>query len=246
VSRAGGGGSGAAPPHGEVHLWLAGVAELAERAAALLGTLSADERDRAGRFHREADWRRFVVARGALRIILARYLGSDARALAFRYGPFGKPELPDAPLRFNLSHSGDLALCAVTRGRAVGVDVEQLRPVADCEQLAARYFSPEEHAALVQLSAAARSRAFLACWTRKEAYVKARGDGLSFPLDAFAVSLAPGTAPALLRHRLDATEVDRWSFAALEPEPGYVGALAVEGHGWRLVPSRLRPDDLPH
>ncbi len=221
-----------------VHVWHAGLSLPPDQLERLRQALSADERERAARFVFAKDRDRFVAARGILRDILGNYLGQPGGALRFEYGPYGKPALAGEPrgLRFNVSHSGDLALVAVTRGQEIGIDVEAVRPERADEQLARRFFSPREVAALLALPEAERGAAFFACWTRKEAYIKARGDGLSIPLDAFDVSLAPGEACALLRASGD--DPARWALRALDTGPGYAAALAVEGHGWRLSTRR--------
>jgi 4'-phosphopantetheinyl transferase len=156
--------------------------------------------------------------------------------MRFAYGPKGKPDLAPGSavggIRFNVAHAGGLALVAVTRGREVGVDLEQVRDV-DVEGIAERFFSAREVAALRRLPPAIRAEAFFRCWTRKEAYVKATGDGLSAGLEQFDVSLLPGDPAAMLAHRGDPSEVGRWSLRDLAPAPGYVGALAVEGRGYR-------------
>jgi 4'-phosphopantetheinyl transferase len=192
--------------------------------------------ERAGRFHFARDRDHYTVARAVLRDILGRYLGLAPASLRFKYNPFGKPSLDDGArgVRFNLSHSGGIALYAVALGREVGVDVEQLKDEMDCGGVAERFFSPSEVAALRTLPPEAQKRAFFDCWTRKEAYVKARGDGLSLPLDSFDVSVAPGEPAALLRTRDDACEASRWTLRELSTEPGYAAALAVEGRDWRL------------
>jgi 4'-phosphopantetheinyl transferase len=231
---------------GEVHVWRTALDLDPPRVAALAASLSADERDRAARFHFERDRVRFTVARGVLRALLGRYLDLPAPALAFDYGQHGKPSLaaaavarpvdgaPGAELRFNLSHSAGVALCAVTRGREVGVDVEGLRADFATDEIAERFFSPAERAALRALPAGARCAAFFACWTRKEAYIKARGLGLSLALDAFDVSLAPGEPAALLATRDEPGALDRWLLRALDPGPDLAGAVVAEGHDWTL------------
>jgi 4'-phosphopantetheinyl transferase len=223
---------------GEVHVWRASLCQGQPAAQALSRTLARDERERAERFHLARDGERFVAARGLLRAILGRYLAIEPGAVSLGYSRHGKPELAGdhsaARIQFNLSHSGDLALFAFTRGMPVGIDVEHQRDEAADLAIAEQCFSPRELAALRALPAAQRSAAFFNCWTRKEAYVKARGEGLSLPLSQFDVSLAPG-APAELLHVVgDPHERARWSLRALEPGPGYVAALAVEGHGWAL------------
>jgi 4'-phosphopantetheinyl transferase len=202
----------------------AGEAALA-RAAALL---SADERERAARFHFARDARRFVLARGAVRAILAREVGLSAEALAFVYGPHGKPALAGgAEPRFSVSHSEDLALVAVARGREVGVDLERVRRAYD-DALAETAFSDLELAALRALPPEERAAAFHRGWTRKEAYLKARGEGFARPLGSFDVSLGR-EAPRLLATRPDARDAGRWSLADIDLGPGWAAALALEG-----------------
>jgi len=222
----------------DVHVWRASLNLAAEHMQDLQRTLTADERERAERFHFQKDRERFIVTRGLLRAILSRYLDVEPGQLRFGYSPYGKPALlresGGEMLRFNLSHSHGLALYAVTRGRAVGIDLEYVRADLANERIAEQFFSPREVAALRALPAGVRAEAFFNCWTRKEAYVKARGEGLSLPLNQFDVSLAPGEPAALVSTRGDPLEAFRWSLQALFPGPGYVAALAVEGHSWRL------------
>jgi 4'-phosphopantetheinyl transferase len=158
--------------------------------------------------------------------------------LRFSYNAWGKPALTNDSgadaLRFNLSHSHQLMICAVTCGRDIGIDLEHLRSDLAQLQIAEQFFSSQEVAVLSALPVEQQTKAFFNCWTRKEAYIKARGEGLSFALDQFDVQFAPGESAALLRNRGDAREVSRWSLQELTPAPGYVGALAVEGHAWRL------------
>ena len=167
-----------------------------------LHTLAADEQARAERFHFERDREHFIVARGVLRAILGRYLNRAPERLSFCYGAHGKPALAgeagaDA-IRFNVSHSHGVALYAVTRGREVGIDLERIRFDLAVLEIAERFFSRREVATLRTLPTEAQRQAFFRCWTRKEAYIKARGEGLSLPLDQFDVSLAPGEPAALL------------------------------------------------
>jgi 4'-phosphopantetheinyl transferase len=198
--------------------------------------LSPDELDRARRYHFERDRRRFTVARSALRMILSEYLGSDPKHLAFNYGAHGKPSLAgeNSGIRFNVSHSGELAVIAVARDRELGVDVECLRSSAWVEQIPERFFSPREVKVLRSLPRELLQDAFFACWTRKEAYIKARGGGLSIGLDSFDVSLEPDKPAALLQVRDDPNEAARWGMAELRPASGYSGALVAQGKDWRF------------
>ena len=221
----------------EVHLWRVFISGAATSDAAAAGALSEDERARASRFSFEADRGRFVASHVALRRILASYLDATPASLAFGTLAHGKPFL-DAPahgrsLRFSLSHSGDLALVAVSLGREVGVDVERVRPRVDLEGFAARYFSPPEREALARVPPGDRLRAFLEIWTLKEAYLKACGDGLARALDAFDVTV--GDAPSRLEAVRDrAGDAARWALQPVEVGTDFVAALAVEGRGWQL------------
>ena len=222
----------------DIHVWFVSLDHVGSSFDRLAQVLSVDERTRAQRFHFERDRRRFVVRRGLLRTILGCYVGVEADRLQFCYGYYGKPALAETSgggtLRFNLSHSQGLALYAVTRHREIGVDLECIRPILEAEQIAERYFSARENAVFRALPAHEKLWAFFNCWTRKEAYLKALGDGLARPLDEFDVSLAPGELARLLYIRGDPEEVCRWSLQDLTPGPGYVAALGVEGHDWRL------------
>jgi 4'-phosphopantetheinyl transferase len=228
-------------PDDEVHVWRASLDLSTSRVLRLRQALTADELGRVARFHFQRSRDRFIVARGSLRTILGRYLGLEPGQVRFSYSPFGRPA-PIAPsgcpgqraLDFNLSHSGDLALFALARGRKVGVDVERISADVDWEPMAERFFSPRESAALRALPPGVRREAFFTCWTRKEAVVKARGEGLSLPLDRFDVSVVPGEPAALLATRDDPGEASRWTLRDLSPGPGYVAALAVEGRDLRL------------
>jgi 4'-phosphopantetheinyl transferase len=209
----------------EVHVWRLELEQPPER---FIKLLDADEFARATRFYFEKDQRHFVVARGFLRVLLGRYLDSDPKRLKFVYGAYGKPALETAgSLRFNMSHSHGMALYAFTDGCDIGVDVEQVRADFTSDDIARRYFSPVEVQSLCGLPNEERVASFFRCWTRKEAYIKAIGLGLSQPLDGFDVTLAPDEPPALLR--TDDGTHERWSMANVEVGSGYAGALVVEG-----------------
>ncbi len=222
----------------EVHVWRATLDGSPSRVTRLNQMLVPEEREKADRFHFPKDRNRFIVARGFTRSILSGYLELDPGELQFKCNPYGKPALLTAragvPLRFNISHSHGLGLCAVTHGREVGVDLERIRPEVATEQIAERYFSPREVAALRTLPLTAQPQAFFDCWTRKEAYIKARGEGLSLPLNMFSVTLAPAEPARLLEVRADPGEVSRWILRELLPAPGYAAAIAVEGTSMRL------------
>jgi 4'-phosphopantetheinyl transferase len=224
---------------GEVHVWRAWLDLAPGEVASLSTSLAEDERERAARFRLEGHRQRFVAAHGALRSILALYLGCPATTLRFGRASRGKPLLVHPvsalDLRFNLAHSGALAVCVLAQGTEVGADVEAIRSLPDAHRMAARFFSAREQAALQELPPGERDQAFFLAWTRKEAYLKALGDGLARPLSSFSVSLRPGEPARLLDVENQPHEVERWSLVAVHPAPGYAAALAVEGPVRHLV-----------
>jgi 4'-phosphopantetheinyl transferase len=205
------------------------------RLAAMRALLSDDELQRAARFHFERDRNHFIAARGLLRQLLGRYLDREPAALCFAYGARGKPTLLGHALRFNLSHSHGLALFAFALGCELGIDVEQIRLGFAAAEIAQHFFSPCEVAALRALPAAQQAEGFFNCWTRKEAFIKGRGDGLYMPLESFDVTLTPGEPAQMLEVRGEPGAAARWFLEALTPEPGYAAALAVEGCTPRLT-----------
>ena len=203
-----------------------------ETLGASVPLLSADERERASRFAFERDRRRFIVGRARLRQLLAERLDARPESIALVYGARGKPAIvrssrePD--VRFNMSHCDDVAVYGLSSGREIGVDVEAIRPLREADDIAARFFSPRENVAYRALAPGERSEGFFNCWTRKEAFIKALGEGLSFPLDRFDVSLAPGE-PAKILH-VAGTDGDEcgWTMESFSPAPGFVAAVVVE------------------
>ena len=222
----------------KVHVWHASLDLPVSQIQRLEHTLSAEERRRAERYRFQKDRERFVAARGLLRTILGRYLKTEPGRLRFCYNAYGKPELAEEMGNgthcFNVSHAHEYALYAVTYGRAVGVDIEYIHPDPVEEKIAERFFSPREVAVLRALPEHMQTRAFFNCWTRKEAYIKARGQGFSIALDRFEVSLTPGAPAALLSVNGDPQEASRWSLRELSVGSDYVAALAVKGQGWLL------------
>jgi 4'-phosphopantetheinyl transferase len=220
--------------YNEVHVWRATLDLPVPCVQSLGQTLAADERTRAKQFHFPKDRMHFIVARGILRAILGCYLAQDPRTLQFCYSEYGKPLLDWKPgrdaLSFNVTHSGGIALFAITRNRDVGVDLEYARMDVAWEQIAERFFSPGEVDVLRTAPLGMQQEAFFCCWTRKEAYLKARGIGLSLALNGFDVSVTPGAPAELLSTREENQDIARWSLFDLFPGPGYIAALAVEGH----------------
>jgi len=222
----------------EVHVWRASVDQPASRIHSLRHLLAPDELERADRFHFRRDRDNFIAARGMLRVILGRYLSARPGQLEFRHSAYGKPSLAldsgGAEVRFNLSHSHNLVLYAFTLGREVGIDLEYMRRQEGMDGIAERFFSAQEISALRALPAGLRLEAFYNCWTRKEAYIKAMGEGLSFPLDHFAVSIGSREEVLLLDVFGCPQENTRWSLRQLKPGEGYAAAIAVEGSDWHL------------
>jgi len=197
-----------------------------------LSWLSPDENARAARFRFDEHRRAFVLGRGALRALLANYLNITPDAVPFVYGPHGKPALaPELEhrargLRFNASNSGNFAAYAFTTGCEIGIDIERHRPLTDLERIARRFFSAEETAELLGLSGGQRTDAFFHCWTRKEAFIKAMGGGLSIPLASFQVTLRPGDGARLVSINGSTAAAGEWTMASFDPAPGFAGAVA--------------------
>jgi 4'-phosphopantetheinyl transferase len=216
-----------------IHVGLEPLDRSGEGLDALFRHLSDDERQRAARFHFDRDRTRYVCARGLLRRFLSRELDLPADRIRFQYAANGKPSLAgdqaESGLQFNVSHSDGLGLFVVARHRAVGADVEKIRPLRHGAAVAERFFSGDEYAALDGLEGDAWDRAFFRCWTRKEAFVKAVGDGLSYPLRAFSVSVAAGEPARLLRVDGDAAAPMRYWLTAFPAGAGFEAAIAVCG-----------------
>jgi 4'-phosphopantetheinyl transferase len=218
----------ALPSPNEVHVWAGSLGCPGPVVQRLRALLSEDEQARADRYRFERDRSRYVVGRAQLRCLLSRYLTVAPAELHFEYGAYDKPALTGCKLRFNLAHSGPVVLYALTCAGEVGVDVELEGTNLAGERLAERFFSATEVASLRSLPRSERPRAFLRCWTRKEAFVKARGDGLQLALDSFDVSLAPGQPVAVMRTGWSKSEPTEWRLSDLSDEDaGYVAALAI-------------------
>jgi 4'-phosphopantetheinyl transferase len=217
----------------DVHVWRASLDVNADVRERLSSLLSPGEQERAARFAFTKDRNRFTVARAIIRQLLAGYLSELPQNVLLETRAHGKPTISTAAsipsLRFNLSHSHGLALFVFCLEHEVGIDIEKIRPEVAFEGIESRYFSPMEREELETLPIDVRPEGFFLCWTRKEAYVKAKGEGLQIPLESFNVSLTPGK-PAVLQ----SSDKERWSLHSLHPETGYVGALVVEGRGHRL------------
>ena len=212
-----------------VHVWRIGLDIAASRVPEFLDLLSGEERVKAARLRTTQLRLRYVVAHGALRTILGRYLEAAPGSLHFLTSPFGKPSLADSPLSFNLSHSEGLALCAISAHGQLGVDVERIRPIVDGDSIVARYFAPAEAADYVALGERDRLAAFFSTWTRKEAFLKATGLGLQRALDSFAVEIDPdAVSPALTINAAPGAADDGFHLRSFVPEAGYAAAVALD------------------
>ncbi|UCG11946.1 MAG: 4'-phosphopantetheinyl transferase superfamily protein, partial [Deltaproteobacteria bacterium] len=222
----------------EVHVWCESLRQSSSSRQRLIQTLSPEERMRAERFCFDQHRREFIVRRGVLREMLGRYLDLEPNQMQFNYGPKGKPILAGdhgrGPLGFNLSHSCGLALYVVSREGRIGVDLEHIRLIAEMQQIVTQHFSALENKVFQALPTTKKQEAFFSGWTRKEAFVKAIGDGLSMSLDTFDVSMVPGGSARVMNIRGDSKSASRWLIRDLRPAPGFVGALAMEGESLRL------------
>jgi 4'-phosphopantetheinyl transferase len=216
-------------PAGEVHVWRCATRGSAGFLPELNAVLAQNELQRAARFRFENDRNEFVFSRGFLRRLLAGYLAASPQELVFQYTEFGRPVLDDAGgVEFNVSHSGGVVLLAFALRRRIGIDVERIRRDFSTVEIAEHFFSEEERTALRGLSEGQRHEAFFRCWTRKEAFIKALGEGLSHPLHQFDVALAAEADPIMLATRPDATEASRWELRNVAVTDGFTAALAAE------------------
>ena len=222
----------------EVHLWRVDLGTAAQDGDHWQSLLSTDELDRAQRFRFQKDRLHYAAVRGSLRSVLAAYLKSDARDLIFNYSSTGKPRLgldwTPSGIFFNVSHSGGAALLAFNKLGEIGVDIEKIRRDVEWEPISRRFFSVHEQQQLAKMEPEQHYAAFFRCWTRKEAYLKATGEGLSLPLDQFDVSVQPWARQCLEQTRPDRGELARWSLIEVPAGEGFVGALCVRGGGWIL------------
>jgi 4'-phosphopantetheinyl transferase len=230
----------------EVHVWCAPLDLPAPARARFHASLASDERERGARLHFQRDRERFVVAHGVLRELLGRYLRIEPRHIRYVREAFGKPAFsppPGSRIQFNLSHSAGLALIAITAEAAVGVDVEAIRCDGEFEEWAHELFSPSEADRIRALPREQHAEAFLREWTRQEACLKACGLGLAaaLPRQPIAPVADPGDRPWILRAQSsDRSAAMRWSVLTLRPAPGYIGALAIRGRGWRVTEHRWK------
>ncbi len=215
----------------EVHVWRASLKQPAVVVDHVAQTLSSDERQRADRLYAKQRTQ-FIVGRGILRNILGHYMCVEPSVLQFHYTARGKPRVADLDnhgLSFNLSHSYGMAVCAITHGRPLGVDIEYVRPIPEIDKIATAFFSLKERAVLHTIPTDQRLTSFFRCWTRKEAYIKAVGAGVALPLDQFDVTLAPEDPARLERIHGAPGEASCWELQDLDTGVGFISALAVRG-----------------
>lgn len=215
----------------DVHLWHFPLNQPASLLAEYSSLLSADERARVSRLHFERDQHRFTIARGISRAILGGYTHLPPRDLSFVYNPNGKPSLTGniADIRFNVSHSADMALLGVAQAREIGVDIEAIRPEVETDKLAERFFSVRERESIQSLPPARRVAAFFRCWSSKEAFLKGQGVGLSRSLGSFDVEVDPEKPACLLATRPDAREANLWQLHEIQTTQGYAAAVVTQG-----------------
>jgi 4'-phosphopantetheinyl transferase len=222
----------------EIHIWCTSLDQPVSFVEKLVCTLSIDERARAEGFYFEQDRIRFIVRHGILRMILGYYLGVEAGELRFFYGRNGKPRLADTfgkdTILFSMSSSKELGLYGFTRNCEIGVDVERVRDIPEMDQIVDRIFSEREAQVYRALPEHLKREALFACWTRKEAFVKATGDGLSQPLDKFELTVDPGESARLLAIDGDQKSARQWSIHGLKPASEFAAAIAGEARNWRL------------
>ena len=215
----------------EVHVWAVSLDIASGALETLAATLSPDEKERAGKFKFEKHRNRFIAGRGVLREILGEYLQTEPASLPFSCSPNGKPtlaaEFTDMRIHFNLAHSEDLALVAVTRIGAIGVDVECTRPIKEMDELVARFFSAHETELFGKVRPDEKPAAFFNLWTRKEALLKATGEGITRSLSLVEVGFLPGEPACLLAIAGDASKASQWTLRELSPGPGFIGAFAI-------------------
>jgi len=226
-----------------VHVWATSLQVSPDRVTEFAASLAPEERERAARFHFPIHRDRFIAGRGLLRKLLGRYLGMEPRSLQFTYGPQGKPALTRSAglFHFNVAHSEDLLLIALTESGVVGVDVEQVRTLSDFEELVARFFSPNECSRFRSLPVEQKPAAFFNLWTRKEAWLKATGEGITHLLNQVEVSFLPAKPARLVRLPKVYRNSTSWSLYELAPRPGFAGALAIAAdapavHCWHYQP----------
>jgi 4'-phosphopantetheinyl transferase len=214
---------------GAVHLWKVNLRVPPESPAYYSSILSDEEKQRADRFYFEKDRQQYLTGRATLRELLGRYLECPPASIVFEFNEFGKPSVPNGlDLKFNISHSGGLALMGFTLAASIGVDLEKIKAGMEIEQIASRFFSSREKEEILQLPAHRQADAFYQCWTSKEAFIKAHGQGLSLPLDQFEVEVNPDRVAALKAVHWEPELVEQWDLYGFTPLKNFVGAVVCD------------------
>jgi len=226
-------------PENEIHIWKIPLVQSIHTIETFEGALSQDEHSRSARYHFEKDKQKFIIARGSLRMILGQYLNISPDQIEFIYNDYGKPGLDkgcgDKKISFNLAHSDNWAVCAIVNKHIIGIDIEKIRTLPDVAQIAERFFSDAEFADYQIVLEEHKISAFFNCWTRKEAFIKAIGEGLSHPLDKFIVTLADNVPAKLVEVEDDPDEAANWEMISFNPAPGYIGAVAIRALGLNVL-----------
>jgi 4'-phosphopantetheinyl transferase len=223
-----------------VHIWCASLRTTSQRLNDLWNLLISDEKKQADKFISVQARENFIVSRGILRLLLSKYLEAAPEKLVFKQGEYGKPyvqpDMKQLPLQFNISHSKDLALFAFTLHNQIGIDIEYIQKDFSCEEIAPQFFSKQENIILSALPKEQQREAFFTCWTRKEAFIKAIGEGLSFPLDKFDVDLITNKEKQPLPVYIHDEKVANrmYSLYALYPARDYVAALALDVLSYKI------------
>lgn len=216
-------------PH-QVHVWSLNKSEHKNKLAAYWNILSKEEKESASKYRFTRDRDCSIIARGALRTLLGNYLKQSPERIKFQFGTHGKPSLNElSDIEFNVSHSTNAIVLAFVQHNSIGIDVEYIKRNIEVKKIAKHFFSKEEIMSLFSMDESYYKQAFYNCWTRKEAFIKALGSGLSFPLDQFVVSLDSTKEAALLDTKWDEKEKDNWVLKSFEPAQDYIGAVTVKG-----------------
>ncbi|MBN2040683.1 MAG: 4'-phosphopantetheinyl transferase superfamily protein [Spirochaetes bacterium] len=222
----------------EAHIWLVEINKQVRELDYYASILTSDEKKRSSRFVFEKDRNRDIINRAVLRLLLSKYIKIDPGRINYNYNKFNKPELShpvNNELKFNLSHSGNLIIYAFSLRREIGIDIEKKRELNDADGIISRFCSEQEKSEYFSYPAEERGNIFISCWTRKEAYIKARGEGLAFPLNNFTMTLAPDKSPALMHVKDEKAEEKRWSFYNIIVPDDYNSTLAIEGNNIKLL-----------
>ncbi|MDE5123255.1 MAG: 4'-phosphopantetheinyl transferase superfamily protein [Trichodesmium sp. St19_bin1] len=227
-----------------VHIWSTNLKLSSDKIEELSTILSPDEKNRANKFYFEKDKNRFIIARGTLRTILSRYLNIEPKKLQFTYSDRGKPYLKNTSILFNLSHSQDLALYGITKVNLIGIDLEYIRPMNDAENLAKRFFALQEYNLIRQLPPQKQQETFLKIWTCKEAYLKAKGDGLGGSLEKVEICLTPEKPVEFFSINGDIEEASHWYLYQFIPQPNYIAAVVVAEKNQKLSFWKINNTDI--